>query len=55
MTYCPGYTPDKDQKHCVYSFSHDTGLNVVLICETMQEAELKAKEMNDNKGQLKLF
>lgn len=47
MIYVPGYTPDKVQKPCVYSFSHEKGLKVISVCNTKEEAQLKVVKFND--------
>lgn len=57
MIYSPGYTPDSEQKPCVYSFSHATGLKVVKVCKDMEEARGEADKLNKKtkQKQLKLF
>ena len=49
IIYSAGYTPDKERKICVYSFSHETGFQIVKICETKEEAGLLVEELKKKK------
>ena len=49
MIYSAGYTPDKKRKICVYSFSQETGFQIVKVCETKEEAQKLVEELKKKK------
>lgn len=46
ITYCSGYSPDMEQRDCVYSYWSNGRFNVVMYCTS--QAEAKEKEMKFN-------